>query len=160
MEKNYHSSYLKETQHLTVETSFKEADSGKIMTKYDYQPSVGTHFMKFNRTWVKVERTRENRLSEPWETVQLTTLGKNTDLFNEILEDARTLALEEFSGKTVMYTCIGLEWKPFGHPRQPRPLNSVVLKEGLSDTIANDVKDFIHNPGEWCFRFLDPSGPA
>lgn len=136
------------TQHLTVETSFKEADSGKIMTKYDYQPSVGTHFMKFNRTWVKVERTRENRLSEPWETVQLTTLGKNTDLFNEILEDARTLALEEFSGKTVMYTCIGLEWKPFGHPRQPRPLNSVVLKEGLSDTIANDVKDFIHNP-DW-----------
>ena len=62
MAKNYHPSYLKETQHLTVETSFKEADSGKIMTKYDYQPSVGTHFMKFNRTWVKVERTRENRV--------------------------------------------------------------------------------------------------
>ena len=78
----------------------------------------------------------------------MTAFGKNTDLFNEILEDARTLALDEFSGKTVMYTCIGLEWKPFGHPRQPRPLESVVLKEGLSDCIANDVKDFILSPGE------------
>jgi len=136
------------TQHLSVETSFIETDSGKVMTRYDYQPSVGTHFMKFNGTWVKVERTRENRLSEPWETVQLTTLGRHKELFSDILDDAREMALQEFSGKTVMYTAVGSEWRPFGHPRLQRPLESVVLRENLTDIIVKDVKSFIQDP-DW-----------
>ena len=118
------------------------------MTKYDFQPSVGTHFIKFKGIWIKVERTRENRLSEPWETVQLTTLGRQRKLFSDILDDAREMVLDEFAGKTVMYTCIGTEWRPFGHPRQQRPLDSVVLAENLSEEIVKDVKEFIHNPGK------------
>ena len=80
---------------------------------------------------------------DPWETVTLTTLGKHRDLFVDILDDARQLAMDEHSGKTVMYTVIGTEWRPFGHPRQRRPLDSVVLTNGLSQTIVNDVKEFI-----------------
>ena len=138
----------KETQHLSVETSFVETESGKVATKYDFQPSVGTHFMKFNGTWIKVERTRENRLAEPWETVTLTTLGRHRQLFAGILDDARTMALQEFSGKTVMYTVIGTQWIQFGHPRQRRPIDSVVLTHGMSDYILQDVRDFIQN-SEW-----------
>jgi chaperone BCS1 len=44
----------RETQHLSVDTSFVETESGKISTKYDFQPSVGTHFMQYNGTWIKV----------------------------------------------------------------------------------------------------------
>merc|ERR1719334_777240 len=80
---------------------------------------------------------------EPWETVQLTTFGKHRALFAEILEESRQLAMCAMQGKTVMYTVIGTEWKTFGHPRQRRPLNSVVLDRGLSETIVDDVKDFI-----------------
>lgn len=137
----------KETQHLSVETSFVETESGKVMTRYDFQPSVGTHFMKFNGTWIQVERTRENRLAEPWETVTLTTLGRQKQLFGDILDDARQMALNEFSGKTVMYTVIGTQWIQFGHPRQRRPLESVVLPQEQGENILQDVRDFIDNSG-------------
>ena len=66
---------------------------------------------------------------DPWETVTLTTLGRHRKLFLDILENARHLAMEDYSGKTVMYTVIGTEWRPFGHPRQRRPLDSVILTE-------------------------------
>ena len=138
----------KETQHLSVETSFVETETGKVLTRYDFQPSVGSHFMKFNGTWIQLERTRENRLQEPWETVKLTTLGRHRKLFNDILEDARQMALDEISGKTVMYTVRGTDWVQFGHPRQPRTLDSVILANNLSQDIVQDVQDFIHN-SDW-----------
>jgi chaperone BCS1 len=34
------------TQHLSVSTKFQEADSGKVMTKYEFIPSIGVHFFK------------------------------------------------------------------------------------------------------------------
>lgn len=46
-------------------------------------------------------------------------------------------------GKTVMYTVIGTDWRPFGHPRQRRPVSSVVLDTGVSETVLTDVKDFM-----------------
>ena len=46
------------TQHLSVDTSFVETDSGKIDTKYEFQPSFGTHFINHKRSWIRVERTR------------------------------------------------------------------------------------------------------
>lgn len=42
-----------------------------------------------------------------------------------------------------MYTVVGVDWRPFGHPRQRRPLNSVVLDEGITEKLTNDVKEFI-----------------
>lgn len=41
----------RKTQHLSVDTSFVESVSGKVTTKYDFQPSVGEHLMKFRGTW-------------------------------------------------------------------------------------------------------------
>ena len=81
----------RKTQHLSVDTSFVETDSGKVLTKYDFQPSVGTHLMNYRGTWIRVERTREQRMMEPWETVELTTFGKRRDLFVDILEESRKL---------------------------------------------------------------------
>jgi len=73
----------------------------------------------------------------------MTTFGQNRELFSQILDDARSLAMESHSGKTLMYTVIGVDWRQFGHPRQRRPLNSVVLEEGVSEKLTSDVKEFI-----------------
>lgn len=135
------------TQHLSVDTTYVESQSGKIQTNYEYQPSVGTHFINFRGAWIKIDRTREQRMTEPWETVELTALGKQRQLFTDILEEAREMALEECAGKTIMYTAIGTEWKPFGHPRARRPINSVILDGQISHNLLNDVRDFINNPG-------------
>jgi chaperone BCS1 len=56
--------------------------------------------------------------------------------------------MEAVQGKTVMYTVIGTEWRPFGHPRQRRPLASVVLDRGVAEAIVTDVKDFLGSQ-EW-----------
>lgn len=126
----------RKTQHLSVDTTFVESENGKISTRYDFQPSVGTHLMRYNvnhnsmhyyfggfkmmffqGVWIRIERTRENRMMEPWETVQMTTLGNHKTLFVDILEEAREMVMSKQHGKTIMYTVIGTEWRPFGHPR-------------------------------------------
>nr|XP_029528411.1 mitochondrial chaperone BCS1 isoform X3 [Oncorhynchus nerka] len=82
----------------------------------------------------------------PWESVTFTAMGRNRDVFFNILQEARELALKQEEGRTVMYTALGSEWRPFGFPRRRRPLSSVVLEEGLADRIVDDVKEFIGNP--------------
>ena len=80
-----------------MDTSFVEGDSGRISTRYDFFPSVGDHLMFHKGTWVRIERTREQRMTEPWETVQLTTLGNKRDLFVGILEEAREMVRNNYS---------------------------------------------------------------
>ncbi|KAF6207397.1 hypothetical protein GE061_018638, partial [Apolygus lucorum] len=109
---------------------------------------VGTHYFKHQGTWIKVERTREQHtldlhMGVPWETVTLTSLGQNKQLYFSILEEARQMALTETEGKTIMYTAMGPDWRQFGHPRKRRPIDSVVLDTGVSDRILSDVKDFL-----------------
>lgn len=55
------------------------------------------------------------------------------------------LASKQIEGKTVLYTAMGSEWKQFGEPRKPRPLDSVVLDDGVSQKILKDLKEFIAN---------------
>lgn len=61
------------------------------------------------------------------------------------LSAARELALQQQEGKTIMYTAMGAEWRQFGFPRRRRPLSSVVLEEGVSERLVQDVKEFINN---------------
>ncbi|XP_065163772.1 mitochondrial chaperone BCS1 [Atheta coriaria] len=139
------------TQHLSVETSFEQKDTGHVKTKYDFIPSIGTHFFRYKTTWIRVERTREQHTLDlhmgiPWETVQLTAFGKDRNIYFNILEEARQMALKAHEGKTVMYTAMGSEWRPLGHPRKRRPIDSVVLDDTISERIVQDCKEFIANP--------------
>ncbi|CAG0899786.1 unnamed protein product [Cyprideis torosa] len=58
------------------------------------------------------------------------------------------MALKSYEGKTLMYTAMGSEWRQFGHARRKRPLTSVVLDQGITEHVRDDVLEFIHNP-EW-----------
>ncbi|XP_037076196.1 mitochondrial chaperone BCS1-like [Pollicipes pollicipes] len=141
----------KQTQHLSVETTYKQHDSGKVTTNYDFIPSVGVHFLRYNSTWIRVERNREQHtldlhMGVPWETVTLTALGRNKQIYFDMLEEARQMALRENQGKTLMYTAAGSEWRQFGHPRRRRPIDSVVLDENVAERILADVNEFRHNP--------------
>lgn len=139
------------TQHLSVETSFHQSNGGKISTKYDFIPSPGSHFFFYKGHYIRVERNREKQMfdfnkSAPFETVTLTAVGRDRGIYFNILEEARHMALQKQEGRTVMYTAVGPEWRPFGYPRRKRPLNSVVLDKQVSDRIMNDITEFIDNP--------------
>jgi len=79
----------------------------------------------------------------PWESVTLTTLSRDRHIFGELLNEARQLAIDLQEGRTVVYTCWGLEWRPFGQPRRKRALTSVVLDVGVNERIVSDVQDFL-----------------
>jgi chaperone BCS1 len=56
------------------------------------------------------------------------------------------MALSKEEGKTVMYIPMGAEWRQFGFPRRRRPLDSVILANGVAEKILGDIKDFIYSP--------------
>ncbi|MGH0122347.1 UNVERIFIED_CONTAM: hypothetical protein FKN15_007947 [Acipenser sinensis] len=143
--------HAKHTQHLSVETSYLQHESGRVHTQFDFLPSPGNHIIWYQRKWIRVERTREKQMIDlhtgtPWESVTFTALGRDRQIFFNLLQEARELALKQQEGRTVMYTAMGSEWRPFGCPRRRRPLTSVILERGLAEKIVDDVKDFIANP--------------
>lgn len=150
-----------QTQHLSVQTSFSQSETGKIHTNFDFIPSPGSHFFKYKNNWIRVERNRENKSVDfksgtPFENVTLTSIGRKRDIFFDILEEARQLALQKQEGRTIMYTghhgMEGPMWRPFGYPRKKRPLDSVVLAENVSERIVADITEFIENPSWYMDR--------
>ena len=80
------------TQHLSAETSFQQLENGSVRTRFDFVPSPGVHFMRYGRTWIRVERNREKQMvnfqtGTPWETVTLTTIGRNRRVYFQMLEE-------------------------------------------------------------------------
>ncbi|CAG7838112.1 unnamed protein product [Allacma fusca] len=143
----------KSTQHLSVETTYEQKETGKVLTKFAFVPSIGTHFFRYMGNWIRVERTREQHTLDlhmgiPWETVQFTAFGRDRQMFYDMLEESRQLAMKQFEGKTITYVAMGSEWRQFGHPKNKRPLKSVVLGSGLSQKITSDVQEFMQNP-QW-----------
>lgn len=80
------------TQHLSVETSFEQSETGLIKTRYDFIPSVGVHYFRYRNNWIKVDRNREQstldlHMGIPFETVKLTSLGRDKSVYFDILEE-------------------------------------------------------------------------
>ena len=128
-DKSYHwllqwiNSHGRRTQHLSVNTTFHQAEQGKTFTQFAFIPSPGVHYFRHKGAWIRVERNREKQMVNvqtgmPFESVTLTTLGRQQKLFYNILEEARQMALQNQEGKTLMYTAMGSEWRLFGYPRK------------------------------------------
>ena len=142
---------------LSVKTSFKQLHSGKIDTSFSFGPSPGIHYIwyKFFGIWypIKIERTREKAMIDqthgvPYETLTLSTIGKNKQLVENILQEAKEITLKEQHGHTLIFKPVGVEWRQFGAPQKRRPLSSVITAEGQTNKIVTDVKKFL-NTHKW-----------
>ncbi|KAF9568341.1 hypothetical protein EC968_002952 [Mortierella alpina] len=138
------------SQFLAVQTEFKQHDNGSVSTRFNLVPGNGKHLIRYRGAWIQVERTRDAKMMDlstgaPWETVTLTTLSRDRQVFTELLQEAQKMALLNQEGKTVIYTSWGPEWRPFGQPRKRRLLESVILDEGIADRVVRDVKEFVKN---------------
>jgi chaperone BCS1 len=153
------------SHHLSVETIVEQRKNGSSSALFKLVAGPGTHYVQYKGAWMqvcfpplckidtlnersKIKRERETKSMHlmsgtPWETVVLTTLSRDRELFPELLNEARDLAMRGQEGKLVIHTAWGIEWRPFGQPRQKRPIQSVVLAPGISETIENDVKAFL-----------------
>ncbi|KZV94500.1 P-loop containing nucleoside triphosphate hydrolase protein [Exidia glandulosa HHB12029] len=118
---------------------------------------LGNHYLRYRGAWFQVHREREVRSAAAsqgpvWETVTLTTLARDRELFKTLLAEARTLAVGSLEGKLIIRTPYGLEWRPFGLPRAKRPLSSVVLDTGISERIQADLSSFIERKSWYADR--------
>ena len=129
---------------------------------FELVPSPGKHWGSYKRLPLLIERAREygtvnTSSGTPWERVTLTApanpfarLSENEKhFFHDLLETARLeceAARED--DKTILLTCWGTEWRPFGQPRRKRPLSSVVLAEGIAENIATDIDEWTQS-ADW-----------
>lgn len=142
-------------RHLGVETTLLRDASGHTTTTFDYIPSTGRHWMKFNRTHFLVERVREKSMVDlqaglPFETLKLTTLAQKRDELSKLLIAARDKALRKEEGRTIIYHSAGQEWRPFGTPKKIRPFSSVILSDNVAESLKEDVKKFLASD-RWYF---------
>lgn len=141
------------SKHLSVRTTYIQHDNGSSNTKFALVPGPGSHWIRYKGAYIKIKRERSGKMIDitngsPYETVTLTTLWRDRYLFKEILNEAKGIALKSTEGKTVIYTSFGPEWRKFGQPKAKRSLPSVILDDGISNKIVEDVKDFMKN-GKW-----------
>ncbi|ODV94121.1 hypothetical protein PACTADRAFT_51001 [Pachysolen tannophilus NRRL Y-2460] len=141
------------SRHLAVETNYAQRKNGSVETDFSLVPGPGNHLLKYKGAYMFVKRERSGKLLDmhsgsPFETVTLTTLYRDRNLFKEILNESKRLALKASEGKTVIYTPWNKDWLPFGQPRSKRLIDSVVLDKGIKEQILEDVKSFLKN-GKW-----------
>ncbi|KAJ5354764.1 hypothetical protein N7541_005808 [Penicillium brevicompactum] len=135
-------------RHLSIQTQKLEHSNGAIHTHFSLVPGPGKHVLRYKNAFIFVNRMRESKsrdiqTGKPWETITLTTLYSQRHIFEDLFTEAHAYAAKSHEGKTTIYNSWGTEWKPFGNPRRKRPLESVILQEGVKERIVEDVEDFI-----------------
>ncbi|KAF2993395.1 hypothetical protein E8E13_000960 [Curvularia kusanoi] len=133
--------------HLQVRTSAPQ-DGPALAAHFSFVPGPGRHFMRYKNAFLLVDRQRtrdafDMRDGTPFETISLTTLYSHRGVFEDIFAEAHQLYQQSQEGKTVIYNSMGTSWQPFGQPKRKRPLDSVVLEEGVKERIVEDMEAFI-----------------
>ena len=144
-------------QHLSVDTISQRLANGRIMTRFEFTPSPGRHVLWHDGHLLMVDRVREQatvdlHTGQPWESVKLTSLGRSRELFRSLLLEAQAAAEAKQELTTIVYTNWGTEWRPFGQPRRRRPINSVVLDDGVAENMLADVRQFVESSGWYTDR--------
>ncbi|CCU75394.1 putative mitochondrial chaperone BCS1 [Blumeria hordei DH14] len=124
------------------------AASAEKPARFLAQPGYGRHILKYHNAFVSVNRMKDGKsfnhsTGEPHETITLTTLYAHRHIFEDIFSEAHKLQQLEQHGKTMMLVPRGMDWVPFGPPRRKRPLDSVILDQGLKMKILSDVREFL-----------------
>lgn len=134
--------------HLAIETEKVERPNGSVQTEFTLIPGPGKHIIRYRDAFLMVNRLRETRSMNhntgiPWETITLTTLYSQRNIFEDIFSEAHQLAQKYSEGKTIVYQARATSWEKFGEPRRKRPVDSVILDKGVKERILSDVKDFL-----------------
>ncbi|KAK4160951.1 putative mitochondrial chaperone protein [Cladorrhinum sp. PSN259] len=126
-------------------------DASKV-TRADFrvQPGYGRYLVRHKPgVYIAVNRekasTAVTTTGEPHETLTLTMLYMHRELLADVFTEAHALAQSYNQGRTVVYTARNMSWQVLGKPRVKRPLGSVILDEGVKESIVADVKEFIES---------------
>jgi len=110
-------------------------------------PNIPHFFWHENRPVVVMRKRQAERAmgNDVLETIELTTIGRGGQVMKDIMKEARDLAAERDSDKTVIYHNAGGRWTRQQDPRSRRPLASVVLPGNMREELLGDVRQFLNS---------------
>lgn len=141
--------------HLSIETEKIERPNGSVQTQFSLIPGPGKHILRYKHTFLMVNRVRETKsmdfqMGKPWETVTLTALYSQRQIFEDLFVETHRLAQKSTEGKTIVYTSRSTNWERFGEPRRKRSIESVILDKGVKERILKDIQDFLDS-SKWYY---------
>ena len=142
--------------HLAIHTEKVTHPNGSVQTQFALLPGPGRHVLRYKGAFLMVNRVRETKSLDfhsgrPWESITLTTLYSQRHVFEDLFIEAHKLAQQSTEGKTIVYTARSTSWERFGEPRRKRPIESVILDEGVKEHIVGDVQDFLAS-SKWYYQ--------
>lgn len=136
------------TQQMSVITKFVQTysnDSAK--TECMYTPCIGVrHWFFYKGRPISLMRRRNEQRSydgEVFETLQFTTYGLSSVIFQDMMAEAQRLNDHEDTDRTVIYLNGGGRWLRQPDPRRRRPFDSVILPDDIGPQLLVDVKQFL-----------------
>lgn len=116
-------------------------------------PAPGEHVFRYKGRIVWLRRDRKDddknsssRYRRP-ETLHITMIGRDQRVLRQLLQDARDAETTARSEDARLYVSIYGSWYAAGFVKD-RPLESVVLREGLTDELVGSMRRFLENV-EW-----------
>lgn len=142
--------------HLAIHTEKVTHPNGSVQTQFALLPGPGRHILRYKNAFLMVNRVRETKSMDihsgrPWESITLTTLYSQRHVFEDLFIEAHKLAQRSTEGRTIMYTAKSTSWEKFGEPRRKRPIESVILDQGVKERIVVDVKEFLAS-SKWYYQ--------
>uniref|UniRef100_A0A914Y5B5 Mitochondrial chaperone BCS1 n=1 Tax=Panagrolaimus superbus TaxID=310955 RepID=A0A914Y5B5_9BILA len=143
-----------ETRNLSVESTLDENETGVSSLKHKFIPGLGNHYFYYKSRLVYFERTRDKRnvlvtdergmnFNKRMETVTLSTYGGSIEFWRQFLDDASKECLDAMDKGLAIHTNRTDYWEENGNPKRKRAMETVILADGVSESVYNDVKSFL-----------------
>lgn len=113
-------------------------------------PAPGNHLLWYKRSlvWLSRERkeaapSKDDSLLSLWkrEVFTLRVIGRSQTAAKALLQDARAVALNRRKRKVEVFSASYDTWQRIDE-RDPRPLSSVFLPNGVADNVVSDIDAF------------------
>jgi chaperone BCS1 len=157
--------YSKRSRHITISTYNRDdADDGpceigaavgaakKRRPRLIFTPSIGQHVFFYKKRLIWLSRMSgdtpgkgtggDGRFQR--ETFSIWAFGRSQKVIRQIIQDAMEMALPSDGEETLVISSTGSYWQR-PTQRRIRPQESVILPDGMLDSLVADAKEFIES---------------
>uniref|UniRef100_A0A914Q2N1 Mitochondrial chaperone BCS1 n=1 Tax=Panagrolaimus davidi TaxID=227884 RepID=A0A914Q2N1_9BILA len=144
-----------ETQNLQVHTTINHNEIGASRLSHKLIPGIGSHYFYYKNRVIYFERALERgeqtvtmddrgrMVYKKMESIVLSTFCGSPEFWKQFLDEASMAYLKALDKGLSIYTIqSSLKWEVSGELRNKRPLETVILDDGLAEKICSDIETF------------------